>query len=141
MDKENFIYQCGVIDAFNEVVASGVKQLAISHPTSKEMRDALLPFSKEITKKYNTKYYVEDSLLITDLFKTSANVEKYNILYYQDESVIKQYLTLKKEKQELVCNHEYHGEQRYRIAVEFGKLLSYSIEAIDSYIQNNTEKE
>ena len=29
-----FSYQCGVIDAFNEVVKAGVKRIALSHPVS-----------------------------------------------------------------------------------------------------------
>ena len=31
MDK--YSYQCGVIDAFNEVVRAGVKRLTLAHPT------------------------------------------------------------------------------------------------------------
>ena len=40
-----YSYQCGVIDCFNEMVRSGVKALALSHPMdSAAERDALIPF-------------------------------------------------------------------------------------------------
>ena len=29
---DEYSYQCGVIDAFNEVVRAGVKRIALSHP-------------------------------------------------------------------------------------------------------------
>ena len=29
---DRYSYQCGVIDAFNEVVRAGVKRIALSHP-------------------------------------------------------------------------------------------------------------
>ena len=40
-------YHCGVIDAFNEMVACGVKRLALSHPfATAEERAQVLPFEK-----------------------------------------------------------------------------------------------
>ena len=71
---EPFSYQCGVIDCFNEMVCSGVKALALSHPmdTAAE-RDALIPFSQSICRKYGTKLYIEDEPLLTDLFPLSLN--------------------------------------------------------------------
>ena len=43
-----FSYQCGVIDAFNEVVKAGVKRIALSHPVStREEALSLVPFSEK----------------------------------------------------------------------------------------------
>ena len=40
-----YSYQCGMIDAFNEVVKAGGKRLALSHPVDTlEEAQALLPF-------------------------------------------------------------------------------------------------
>ena len=44
---DSFSYQCGVIDAFNEVVKAGVKRIALSHPTDTLAEcQALIPFSE-----------------------------------------------------------------------------------------------
>lgn len=32
---------------------------------------------------------------------------------------------LKEQQKRLIADHAYTGQERYRIAVEFGKLLSY----------------
>lgn len=131
-----YSYQCGVIDAFNEVVKAGVKRLALSHPVDTlEEAQALLPFSEEICKRYGNRCYLEDSLLITDLFPAELNEGKYNILYYREEADFQQYLRLKEEKQRLLRQGAYCGEARRRIAVEFGRLLSYSDDAIERYLK------
>ncbi len=131
-----YSYQCGVIDAFNEVVKAGVKRLALSHPVDTlEEAQALLPFSEEICKRYGNRCYLEDSLLITDLFPAELNEGKYNILYYREEADFQQYLRLKEEKQQLLRQRAYCGEARRRIAVEFGRLLSYSDDAIERYLK------
>ena len=69
------------------------------------------------------------------------NRGKFNILYYRDERDIQLYLSLKEEKKRLLEQGAYQGEARKRIAVEYGKLLSYSDEAIERYIRQNDEKE
>lgn len=136
----HYLYHCGVIDAFNEVIKAGVKDLALSHPTSKEEIETLLPFTKQICQNYGTYYEVEDKLLITDLFPYSANKGKTVILFYKKEEIIQKYHFLKKRKEEALQNNTY-DLIRKEIAQEFGRLLSYSEEAIETYIINNKEKE
>lgn len=139
---DSFSYQCGVIDAFNEVVKAGVKRIALSHPTDTLAAcEELLGFSEEICKQYGNHYYLEKEPLLTDLFPVSMNKGKFNILYYRDEHDIQLYLSLKEEKARLVAQNAYCGEARKRIAVEYGKLLSYSEEAIERYLRENNEKE
>jgi len=138
--EHNYYYRCGVIDAFNEVVKAGVKDLALSHPSSYEEIEEVLPYAKKICKKYGTSYEVEPNLLITDLFPYSANKGKTVILFYKKEAVIQKYHALKKCKEEALLNHTYDAIRK-EIAQEFGKLLSYSEEAIETYIINNKEKE
>lgn len=136
----HYAYNCGVIDAFNEVVKAEVKDLALSHPSSKEEIQSLLPFTQEICKKYGTYYEVEEDLLITDLFPYSANKGKTVILFYKKKEVIEAYHALKKRKKEALETNTY-AIVRIEIAKAFGQLLSYSEEAIKTYIANNKEKE
>lgn len=138
---DRYSYQCGVIDAFNEVVRAGVKRIALSHPAdSREEAMELIPFSQQICQQYGNHFYLEESPLLTDLFPISLNKGKYNIIYYRQED-IRQYLALKKRKQQLLEQQAYQGEARRQIAVEYGKLLSYSPEAIERYLAQNEEKE
>ena len=52
---DRYSYQCGVIDAFNEVVRAGVKRIALSHPAdSREEAMELIPFSQQICQQYET---------------------------------------------------------------------------------------
>lgn len=137
-----FSYQCGVIDCFNEIVAAGVKSLAMSHPQpSAAERDRYLAFSREICAQYGTHLYPEDQPLLTDLFPLSLNRGKYNILYYADPAVLERYLALKARKQELVERGEYRGQARFAIAQGFGELLSYTPQAIRRMVEQNPEKE
>lgn len=139
---DEYSYQCGVIDAFNEVVRAGVKRIALSHPVdTKEEAMELIPFSQQICQQYGNHFYLEESPLLTDLFPISLNKGKYNIIYYRQEEDIRQYLALKKRKQQLMEQQAYQGEARRQIAVDYGKLLSYSQEAIERYLAQNKEKE
>lgn len=132
---DDFSYQAGVIDCFNEMVHAGVKTLAMSHPCStKEERDAFLPFCEHICRKYQTKYYPEDEAFITDLFPEELNRNKYNILFYRTEEVLKRYLALKDEQKRLMEEKNYTLAERRRIAAEFGRMLSYTEDAISRLI-------
>ena len=139
---DEFSYALGVIDAFNEVVRGGVKKLALAHPVREKMqRDKLAEAAEEICKSYGTKLYLEEEPLLTDLFPLSLNNGTYNILFYQKEEVLEAYLGLKKSKAELEASGRYRGAERRAIAEKFGRLLSYSEEAIERLIAENAEKE
>ena len=139
---DQFSYACGVMDAFNEVVKAGVKKLALSHPFDwNHDAEPLIQEAHKISEKYGNYMMVEKELLITDLFPTSSNVGKTVILFYRDEQVLNRYLDLKRQKADLIAHQKYSGENRKQIAVEFGRLLSYSDDAIEQYLTLNEEKE
>ena len=138
---DEYSYQCGVMDCFSEMVKAELKRIALSHPSStKEIRDQYIPFAENICDKYQIHFYLDDDPLITDLFPASMNKNTYNIIFYKDENDIEEYKTLKELKFKVIENQEYEN-YRYEIAYRFGKLLSYSDETIQNYIQNNDEKE
>lgn len=138
---DEFSYNCGVIDCFSEMVKAKLKKIALAHPSpSKSLRDRYIPFVEQITQKYAIRYYLDDDPLLTDLFPLSMNKDTYNIIFYHDEKDIQEYCLLKQIKQEAIRKHEYEHVRR-DIAYRFGKLLSYSDETIEDYIQQNQEKE
>ena len=139
---DKFSYQCGVMDAFNEVVRAGVKRIALAHPCDTiEERDSFVPYAEELCKKYGNHLYIEDDSLLTDLFPVSLNKNKYNIVFAKNPKDLEYYVELHKQKEKLVSEGLYSGETRKQIAVDFGHLLSYSDEAIERFILENTEKE
>ena len=78
---DHYSYECGVMDCFCEMVASGLKKLAMSHPCdTKAERDSYLPQVKRLCEKYGILYHPQDEALITDLFLAEANQDKYTYL-------------------------------------------------------------
>ena len=109
-----FSYQCGVIDAFNEVVKAGVKRIALSHPVStREEALSLVPFSEKICAQYGNHFYFDENPLLTDLFPISLNKGKFNIIYYRKEEDIQLYLSLK-EKNLSFAEREEKAAHRIR---------------------------
>ena len=141
-EMDNYSYQCGVMDAFNEVVRAGVKRLALAHPCdTREERDSYLDYAQQLCEKYGNHMYVENDSLLTDLFPISMNKDKFNIVFARDPKDLELYVELHVRKQKLIEQGKYHGAARKEIAVEFGHLLSYTDEAIERLIAANTELE
>lgn len=137
---DEFSYNCGVMDCFGEMVKARMKKLALAHPSpSRIMRDRYIPFVEQMTQKYGINYYLDDEPLLSDLFPLSMNKDTYNIIFYHDEKDIQEYCLLKQIKKEAIQKQEYE-HVRQQIAYRLGKLLCYSDETIENYIQQNKEK-
>ena len=129
---DNYSYHLGAADCFCEMVAAGVKKIALSHPcNSKEERDSFLEDFDRLKEKYGVDYYVEDHPFLTALFPEEMNKGKYNVIFYCERQYLDRYLELKNMKEELISAGKYEGEERIRIAREYGRLLSYSEEGIE----------
>ena len=77
---------------------------------------------------------------LTDLFPLSLNQGKFNVIFYQDEVVLKEYLDLKAEKERAIADGKY-ADCRENIARRYGKLLSYTDEGIQRLLDTNSDKE
>lgn len=136
---DEYSYQLGVIDCFNEMVNAGVKRLAMSHPCrTADERDQYLEPCRDICAQYGTKMYAEDDSFVTDLFPEVMNRGASHYIFYKKDEDLEYYLELKKRKEELIKESRYEGELRYQIAWEFGKLLSYTDEAVERLIRETT---
>ena len=136
-----YSYHLGAADCFCEMVRAGVKRIALSHPCdSKDLRDGFLPDFEGLCKKYGVRFYVENEPFLTDLFPVSLNKGKFNVIFYQKDSALEEYLSLKAEKARAVTEGTY-GEKRENIARKYGKLLSYTDGGIDRLLAANDEKE
>ena len=139
-------YALGVCDAFCEVVRAGVKRVALSHPfTDEELQTELgtdFPeAAAEIAKKNGVKSYHLTEPILSDLFPISMNLGKQNIIFYRLEEDLEEMLAIQRDKNALQAAGKYTGEARRQIAVRYGHVLSYSDEAIERYLTQNSERE
>lgn len=139
---DKFSYKLGAADCFCEMVRAGVKQISLAHPCdSREERDSFLPEFEKLCEEYGVKMYCEDEGFLTDLFPVSLNKNRYNVIFYREDAVLREYLDLKEEKAKAQQTGAYTPEKRHDIAYRYGKLLSYTDEAIERLIAGNGEKE
>lgn len=131
-----YSYGLGVMDCFCEMVAAGVKKLALSHPfDTREERDGCLEAVKELCRQYRVRFYLEDELIETELFPAEPGKKKYLFLFYEKEEVLEAYLELKERRRMLEEQGSYGASARFEIAREFGGLLSYPEETIGRMIR------
>jgi hypothetical protein len=129
VDKISF--ELGMINCFVEMVACGVKKLAISPPISPEDYKQIAPLSDEIVNGFRVNSYLEKNLLITDLQSEDFTKNKWSILYYRDDKVLKAYMKLKENKEDLERKGEYNTSAKERISRDFMELLSYPKKIIE----------
>lgn len=139
---DQFSRVLGSMSTFNEMLACGAKNVALGHPVDDEkLRDEHLEYALLICKEAGTQCCKEDNGFLTDLFPAGMNRNKFNILFYKDPKYRDEYFALKKRKDQLIAEGRYNSEERYKLAYDYGKLLSYSDEAIERMIAKNNDKE
>jgi hypothetical protein len=123
-------FELGMINCFVEMVACGVKKMAISPPLTPEDYQLVEPLSDKMVRAFGIKSHQEKSLLITDLQTEDFTAGKWAILYYQDDDILEAYFSLKQRKQELEHRGQYDEASRKDISREFMRLLSYPEDVI-----------
>jgi len=133
-------FQLGMINCFAEMVANGVKSLAISPPLRPEDYEAVKQASDKIVKAFGIKSYLEKSLLVTDLQSVDFTTGRWSILYFEEDEVIRTYMGLKEKKSELEKDGRYGQEARKQISREFMRLLSYPDDKIEQILSRPAPK-
>ena len=134
-------YQIGMINCFVEMVACGVKKMAISPPINPKNYKKISEFSDMIVKEFGVQSYLEKKLLITDLQTAEFTKGKWSILYYENDKILKKYLELKEKKENLELHGLYDSKSRRQISHEFMQLLSYPEEKIKEKLSQNSPKD
>ena len=107
-------------------VGSDVKKLSLSAPFSPDDYTFLLPEAKKYAKLYGVHLFLEKNLLETDLFPNLQIKGDWVFVIYKKKPILDRYLLLKTEKEKRVHNNQYSGEVRKALAIQMGRLLSYS---------------
>jgi len=123
-------YEIGMINSFIEIVACGVKPLAISPPIAPEDLPLMEEASKTLSEGFGTKYCVVESLMITDIQSAEFTKGKNSILYYKDDEVIRRYHEMDRQIAELTAEGKYSGKIRRDLSIEFGQMLGYPMDVI-----------
>lgn len=133
---DRYSFNLGVMDSFCEMVAAGVKTLALSHPfDSEEEREYYAPEVEKLCEKYKIQCFRENMLPVTDLFPAEVCKNKYLFLFYRTEDVLKRYRDLKDTVRALQESNVPAEGKRLELAREFGRLLSYPEDGIERRIQ------
>ena len=132
-----YSYSLGGLNVWAEVVAIGIKKLALSSALSPDEMDALEAGSQPImSERKGVKLYRETDFMVTDLFPASATDGKHVLLIYKG-STLDEYMAVKQRKAALVSSGTYTGKAREEIAWTMGKLLSYPDGRIRELMSNN----
>ena len=137
IEIDRISFQSGMINCFVEMVACGVKKLALSPPLTPDDYEKIRQNSDEIVEGFGIKSYLEKSLLITDLQSEDFTRGKWSILYYEHDDVLVEYMDLKRKKEELVKTGQYDEITRKDVSREFMRLLSYPEEKIEEKLSGN----
>jgi hypothetical protein len=129
-------FQLGMINCFAEMVAVGVKRLAISPPLTPAAYEEIRDASEAIVKGSGIKSYLETNLLITDLQSPEFTRGKWSILYFKEQEVLGSYLALKASKGALEAKGAYSPRARQEISRTFMQLLSYPERTIEEKIRS-----
>ncbi|HHS12280.1 MAG TPA: hypothetical protein ENN03_00765 [bacterium] len=130
IDRNSFIL--GMINCFAEMVACGVKTLALSPPLLPEDHETIGPLSDEIVREFEIYSYLEKSLLVTKLQSPEFTRGKWSILYFREEKTLIRYLALKEKKDEL----EKSGKLNDRLLDEISRDLMFLLSYPETVIRN-----
>ncbi len=132
MQIDRLSYCLGMVFAFAEVVASGVKPLALSPP----LEPAEVPALRSEVAAIGTQFAVlvrEDAeVLTTRLFDPAFTAGKAVFLLAADEDVLNEYAALKEERARLGASGSEVEEAG--LARRFGRLLGYSPQVVDDLL-------
>jgi Family of unknown function (DUF6152) len=122
-------YSIGNFSTFAEIVAIGIKEMALSEALPAAEMDRLEPEVRSIAAEHQVSIYREADFLVTNLFPASATAGKDVLIIYRGDTLEK-YLALKKRKADLEAAGKYGEEAQLEMAWAIGKLLSYPDERI-----------
>ena len=130
MDKFHLGMHVGEIKAWCEAAKNEAKIMSLSAPFKPEEYNEILPYMVEYSERNGVNYYLEKSIIQTDLFRDMDLSGIWVFIIYKNDETLVKYLKLKEEKKVLVSEGIYQEEKRKQVAKKFGVLLGYSKGAI-----------
>ena len=138
VDRTSF--QLGMINCFTEMVACGVKKMALSPPLLPDDYRNIEAASNEMVEGFAIKSYLEKSLLLTGLQTEDFTKGKWSVIYYEKDEILEEYFKLKRVKEELEKDGHYDKAAMTEVSRDFMRLLSYPEEKIDEILSRPIPK-
>jgi catechol 2,3-dioxygenase-like lactoylglutathione lyase family enzyme len=136
--RREFSKESGQLDAFAEMVKSGVKPIALSPPMESVEMDLFFEEAKRIADKYEIQLYREADLIESDLFSDSLTDGKEVLILYTGDALLA-YQALKTAIQAAQSTGDYSGEKRQELSRRFGRLLGYPVSRINELLAENSD--
>ena len=136
--RREFLKESGQVEAFAEMVKSGVKPIALSPPLSPSEMDLFFAEATRIAAQHEIEIYREADLIETDLFSDSLIDSKEVLILYKGNGLLS-YQTLKNEIEEAKSSGTYTGNQKIEFSRRFGRLLGYPVERINELLAENSD--
>lgn len=141
LSVDRLSFQLGMINCFVEMIACGVKKLALSPPLKPEDYQAIRSASESMVKGFGIRSYLEKKLMITYLQSEEFTRNKWSVLYYKDEKILETYLELKNRQQELMDRGIYDEAAKQVISRQFMQLLSYPEDVIENKLRQTKSEQ
>ncbi len=122
----------GEIKAWCEAARNEAKPISLSAPFTPEEHPILEPLMIEHAENNQVNYYLEKSLIETDLFTGMDLSGIWVYIIYKNQETLEKYLELTRIINNLQETNNYNDEKRREIALTFGRLLGYSDECINN---------
>ena len=132
MRVDRLSYCLGMVFAFTEVVASGVKPLALSPPLEPSELLALRSEVATIGAQFGVLVRDDVEVLTTRLFDPAFTAGKAVFLLAADDTILREYAELKTERARLGGSGS--DPEEAALARRFGRLLGYSSRVIDDLL-------
>lgn len=129
MKPDRLSFCLGMVFAFAEIVASGVKPLALSPPLEIDEFARLEEDIRGTASEFGLCVGEDHDVLTTLLFDPAFTAGKAVFLLAADESVLKEYASLKEMRRRI--GSPGSEAEEIELAQRFGGLLGYSAQVVD----------
>jgi catechol 2,3-dioxygenase-like lactoylglutathione lyase family enzyme len=130
--SRSFEKESGQVESFAEMVAAGVKPIALSPPMTTAEMDLFIPVMERLAEKYGVQYHRESALIQTDLFPVAASEGKEVLIIYQNPIFLQSYQNLKSDLESSAA------EDKEELGRRFGRLLGYPVWKINELLEANS---
>jgi catechol-2,3-dioxygenase len=132
--QNDYQYELGNLAAFSEMVAAGVKPIALSEPMSASDMDGFYPEAEKVATQYNVSLYRESDLFVGALFPQSVVTDKEVLMVFRDSATLLAYFDLK-----ATAKSEADQAKTLAQSRRLGRLLGYPTTKINQLLAENTD--
>lgn len=132
-ESREFQKESGQVESFAEMVAAGVKPIALGPPMTAAEVDLFMPEMERLAEKYGVQFFREPDLIKTDLFSGAMSEGKEVLMVYKEVDFLQAYHDLKKDLSSA------DPKAKEEMSRRFGRLLGYPVWKINELLEENSD--